>query len=275
MSMGQSGIAQPVPWIADTNSFLENYGVRVQPDLVSDKVNSMPMGALIEVEEGTFGRVHYPYWLLLSKEKGNFNPESAYTQGLNNLVVPWSSGLEIVNASQPNLKKEILFSSSKTSGRKKDFVLVGETQAFKSKLDSEGTEIPLAVSLEGNFTSFFAGKDLQSSGVGIAEFSKRKLEGEGKLLVFGSPYLISDLLAVREFREIYQEANLPFLFNVLDIVKGDKDLLKARSKKDSIRVLKPFSDTTKSFFNFFNIGFLPILIGIVSYIHLKKRRERK
>lgn len=103
---------------------------------------------------------------------------------------------------------------------------------------------------------------------------KQTSEGKiSRILAIGSPYLVSDLLAYPETRKIYQESNIPFLLNALDISAGDTDLIQIRGKKSAFLKLNPFSNTEKITFSFLNLLGIPSLLGLYTYLRMRYRNS--
>ncbi|WP_061222835.1 GldG family protein [Leptospira weilii] len=267
-----AGIAKPIPRIEEQNRIFESYGFRVNTDLVLDPNRSLPIGPLMEVEPGVIGRYAYPPWIIAGSSQEMLSEVSPFTKTLKNLLLPWVSSLTLFPDRQPNVKMEPILSSSEEAEIRSSIVALGEKQIFATPIRSGNKKIILGAVLEGSFRSAFesAPKIFKKSN----PFLKQTPEGKSsRILVIGSPYLVSDLLAYPETRKIYQESNIPFLLNALDISGGDVDLIQIRGKKSAFLKLNPFSDTEKITFSFLNILGIPSLLGLYTYLRMRRRNS--
>ena len=273
LGQNQQGFATPVQDFDQIQNFTKHYGFQIEKDIISEKDNSMPMGALVQVSPGVIGRYHYPVWILSSQEKGMINRNSQYTKDIKTLLLPWSSSILTFDSSQKQAKISTLVQTTSTAGKKQDFVMLGEEQILTQNFDPVGQSVKLGVHIKGKLKSFFT-KEKVPDGISPDSFlSESKKDAE--IIALGTPYLISDILAFPEYRDVFQETNIPFVLNLLDMFEGDTDLIKARSKKSVVLNLKPVTKLEEGFFSFLNILFPPILIGIVSFIRIRKRVKAK
>jgi ABC-type uncharacterized transport system involved in gliding motility auxiliary subunit len=273
IGMGNSGVAQAVPGLGELNAFLSHYGLQSEPEMLLDPNHSMPMGSLVEVQPGVIGRYHYPLWILLHKSEGNFSSSSPYSQTTEGLLLPWVSGIISDPTKQPEAKYEDVLNTSPTTGRRKDFVLVGEETLQKMVIQPEGKPIPVGVSVEGKLTSYFQGKTLPTGVESKGYLMETNPGSSSKIFMIGTPYFLSDLLALREFREIFQEANIPFFYNMMDILKNEPDMLEVRTRTSSLKAMSPVSKGVQVFVNVFNIIIIPLGLGIYAFVRLHKRKK--
>ncbi|WP_078127402.1 GldG family protein [Leptospira alexanderi] len=265
-----AGIAKPPPRIEEQNRIFESYGFRVNTDLVLDPNRSLPIGPLMEVEPGVIGRYAYPPWIIAGSSQEMLSEVSPFTKPLKNLLLPWVSSLTLFPNRQPNVRMEPILSSSEEAEIRSSIVALGEKQIFATPIRNGNKKIILGAVLEGSFRSAFA--SVPTIFKKSNSFLKQTSEGKSsRILVIGSPYLVSDLLAYPETRKIYQESNIPFLLNALDISGGDTDLIQIRGKKSAFLKLNPFSDTEKITFSFLNLLGIPSLLGLYTYFRMRRR----
>ncbi|EQA60966.1 GldG family protein [Leptospira alexanderi] len=265
-----AGIAKPTPRIEEQNRIFESYGFRVNTDLVLDPNRSLPIGPLMEVEPGVIGRYAYPPWIIAGSSQEMLSEVSPFTKPLKNLLLPWVSSLTLFPNRQPNVRMEPILSSSEEAEIRSSIVALGEKQIFATPIRNGNKKIILGAVLEGSFRSAFA--SVPTIFKKSNSFLKQTSEGKSsRILVIGSPYLVSDLLAYPETRKIYQESNIPFLLNALDISGGDTDLIQIRGKKSAFLKLNPFSDTEKITFSFLNLLGIPSLLGLYTYFRMRRR----
>ncbi|QCO40817.1 gliding motility ABC transporter [Leptospira interrogans] len=268
------GIAKPTSYIEEQNRIFEYYGFRVNTDLVLDPNHSLPISSLTEVEPGIIGKYAYPLWILVGSSDQMLSEVSQFTSPFQNLLLPWISSLTLFPDKQPKVKMETILSSSEEAEIRSSVIAIGEKQILANPIQSGGKKIALGATLEGSFKSRFDSipKTFKQSN----SFLKQTLEGKTtKILVIGSPYLVSDLLALPETRKIYQESNIPFLLNSLNISEGDTDLIEIRGKKSAFLKLNPFSETEKNIFNFINIFGIPALLGLYTFLRIQRRNSPK
>lgn len=266
------GIAKPTYYIEEQNRIFEYYGFRVNTDLVLDPNHSLPIGSLTEVEPGVIGKYAYPPWILAGSSDQMLSEVSQFTSPFQNLLLPWISSLTLFPDKQPKVKMETVLSTSEKAEIRSSVVAIGEKQILANPIRSGGKKITLGAALEGSFKSRFDSvpKTFKKSN----SFLKQTLEGKTtKILVIGSPYLVSDLLALPDTRKIYQESNIPFLLNSFNIFEGDTDLMQIRGKKSAFLKLNPFSETEKNIFNFLNIIGIPALLGFYTFLRIYRRNS--
>lgn len=272
VGMGNSGIAQAVPGLAEINQFLGHYGLQAEPEMILDATQAMPMGTLVEVQPGVIGRYHYPLWILLYRNGGNLLEQSVYTQSSEGVLLPWVSGIQVDASRQPEAQFQEVLTTSPNAGRRKDFVLVGEETLQKMQIVPEGKPIPVGVTVEGKFTSYFENREIPKEVIS-QEILKKTSEGKtSRIFILGTPYFLSDLLAIREFREIFQDANIPFFYNLLDIMKNDTDMIEVRTRTSSLKAMKPVTPSIQIFLSFLNILLVPMGIGVYAFVRLRQRK---
>ncbi|RHX94029.1 gliding motility ABC transporter [Leptospira yasudae] len=266
------GIAKPSAHNEEQNQLFEYYGFRVNTDLVFDLRRSLPIGSLMEVEPGVIGRYAYPAWIVADSSEKMLSEESPFTKPFQSLLLPWVSSVRLLPERQPTVRMEPILWSSEEAEARSSIVALGEKQIFATPFTASGNKIVLGAVLEGRFRSRFsqAENTFQKSN----SFLQSTPEGRvSRILVIGSPYLVSDLLAFPDTREIYQESNLPFLLNALDVSNGDMDLISLRGKKSAFLKLKPFSDAERITFSFLNLLGIPFLLGLYAFLRIRSRNS--
>ncbi|TGK38598.1 gliding motility ABC transporter [Leptospira gomenensis] len=271
----KAGMARPVAEIEETNRVLENYGIRINTDLVFDLRHSLPMGPLLELEPGVIGRFPYAPWIVASSGNKMLNEKSPYTGPLKSLLLPWVSSLTFYPEKQPKVKTEILITSSEEAESRADFVALGEKQIHANPPKPEGEKKILGILLEGNFRSAYSNTQNEDNMAKTdPAFLAETPEGKtSRILAIGTPYLVSDLLVLPEFRDIFQESNIPFLLNIVDLVTGNRDLIEIRGKKSSIETLRPFTDSERIFLSYFHLLGIPLLLGLAAFYRIRKRNS--
>ncbi|PJZ52576.1 GldG family protein [Leptospira adleri] len=271
MSPTAAGIARPTEDIEELNSVFSSYGFQVNKDIVLDLEHSLPTGPLMEVEPGVIGRFPYPPWILADKKGKLLSEVSPFTAPLQSILVPWSSSLSLDPAKQPNINIQPILFAGEESEVRSDIVALGEKQIFATPHQPSGKKQILGALLEGSFNSRFKkAPDAKDE----KKFLSKTQDGKtSRILVIGSPYIVSDLLVFPETREIYQESNIPFLLNSIDISSGDTDLIEIRGKKSAVLKLNPFTEKEKFFLSFLNLLGIPFLLGLYTFLRIRYRNS--
>jgi len=202
-------------------------------------------------------------------------------RNLAGVVFPWFSALEITEAQQappqPEAKFRTLVQTSPLAiGRKSASLDERELHRMRPEAGEKpvGKQIPVAVLAEGRFRSAFTAGTLPK-GVDVERFRAAQTgDTQSRLLVIGTPYLVSDVLLQRpENAEIFR-INQAFLVNLLEAVTGDTDLLAARSRLRSPEYLQEADPVFQAMFKWFHILFLPILVAILGTMRMFRRNRR-
>ncbi|EMJ96939.1 MULTISPECIES: GldG family protein [unclassified Leptospira] len=262
-----AGLAHKNPNSEEMVRFLEHYGIRMNYDIILEPDHSLPMGSVIEIEPGVLGKYPYPPWIVPDQKSGSLDRNSPFTKNQESLLIPWTSSLNILPEKQKEVQFTILAKSGAEAESRTEPVSLGEKQLLSTPIQANGGPFLLGVYAEGKFTSYFSdtkprGQDLQS---------QSKPPKTGRILVFGSPYLVSDLLAFPEFSEILKNSNIPFLLNTIDILKGETDLLEARSKQSAVLKLKPLPFFLETAISVFHLLLVPGLLALYAFRRLKRR----
>jgi ABC-type uncharacterized transport system involved in gliding motility auxiliary subunit len=235
------------------------------------------------------------YFAPLIKDK-TINNDPKFMKNIKGLVVlkisPLETDKERVN--ETGLKAIRLFSSSERS-----WEMTGRMNLNPMSIRPPGSpekfkSLPLAYILEGEFTSYFAGKGIpvkKSEGVepkslesdGKAkepEVDLSKIEGKGQILTQGRPgkiFLIasSEVLKDNILDEEGKTPNAMFVMNTLDYLNNREDIAIMRSKEQRFNPLVETGAGIKTFVKSFNIVGLPVLVVIFGLLVWFRRHSRK
>ncbi|TGM04660.1 gliding motility ABC transporter [Leptospira barantonii] len=270
-----AGIAKPAPGVEEQNRFFEYYGFRINTNLTFDLNHSLSIGSLMEVEPGVIGRYAYPPWIVAAHSEKMLSETNPFTKSFKGLLLPWVSSVDLFPEKQPKVRMEPILFSSEEAEIRSSIVALGEKQIFATPFQTGTKRIVLGAALEGRFKSAFQSapnlpKTFQKTNLFLNETPDGKTS---RILAIGSPYLVSDLLVYPETREMYQESNIPFLLNAIDITNGDTDLIQVRSKKSAFLKLKPFTQTEKITFSFLNLFGIPLLLGLYTFFRIRRRNS--
>jgi gliding-associated putative ABC transporter substrate-binding component GldG len=244
----QMRMGQPVD--LGLEDMLQQYGTRVNPDLVRD-VQCANISVLQQQGGFTFqSQVPFPYIPVAS----NFNANNPIVKDLQSVFFHFVSSVDTSGAAGKGLKTEVLVRSSKRSGRQTGFFLIDPFQRY-TPADLAEDGIPLAAIVHGSFRSLFVGK--QPAAV-IASSPETRI-----VVVGDGDFMKDDFLGNR--------GNLTFLANIVDYLADDAGLITIRSKNVATPPLEQVSDGTKRLLKYADLIGPPILI--VAYGLFRWRRR--
>lgn len=225
------------------NDFFFKYGVRINPNLVKD-VYAAPI-ALASGEQSETQYSRYPWLYSPLSSSGNNHP---IVSNIEAVKFEYASALDTL----PNtIHKTILLSTSPLSKIVGVPVEIDVNEEIPKNLAiiNEGPkpeefnagEIPLAVLLEGNFTSVYANR------IKPFQYPGNRNEGEpAKMIVIGDGELIKNQLdrgrplelGFDKWTNAYY-GNKEFLLNSVNYLLDDSGLINIRSKEIAIPFLDP------------------------------------
>lgn len=245
---------------------LENYGLRINPDLVRDS-----RCASVNIVQQQFGfniqsQVPFPYLPLVS----DFNKDNMMVKDLQGIVFFFASSVDTTSLAAKNLQGEVIMHSSKESGRQTGFFMFDPLQQYKRE-DFGEKGIPLAVLVYGQFKSFYAGKEapkdtstgaVPPSGntIPMSPASRVVLVGDGD---FGRDQYLGN------------RDNLTFFANMVDYLVDDAGLITIRSKDVSMPPLEQVSDGTKKMVKYGNLIVPPLLVLGYGLFRWRARKARR
>ena len=271
----------------DKNLNLEDqlfkYGVRINSDLLQD-INSAKQPLIVGNAGGKpqIERLPFPYYPLLSTISDN-----PIAKNLDHVLSIFPSSIDTVKAS--GITKTILLASD-TNSRTISTPAIVSLQSVKSEEDirtfTKG-HVPVAVLLEGNFSSLYANrfsKEMQDS---IQQLTGVAFLSSGikpsKQIVLSDADIVTNVvtqtqgalpMGTQQF-ENYQFANREFLLNCMDYLVGDAGILETRSKDLTLRLLdKNKIQEEKTIWQFLNIV-IPILIILLHGGFIQWQRKKK
>ena len=246
---------------------LENYGLRINPDLVRDS-----RCASVSIVQQQFGfniqsQVPFPYLPIAS----DFNKDNMMVKDLQGIVLFFASSIDTANLAAKNLQGEILMRSSKESGRQTGFFMFDPLQRYQREDFSE-KGIPLAAVVYGQFKSLYAGKPLPgdtSAGAQQPDSSRFiQMSPAGRIVLVGDGDFARD-------QYLGNKDNLTFFANMVDYLVDDAGLITIRSKDVSMPQLEQVSDGTKKMLKYGNLAFPPLLILGYGLFRWRVRKARK
>jgi gliding-associated putative ABC transporter substrate-binding component GldG len=232
--------AQVLP--QDYADLLAPWGVKVEPTLVADALNSTAT-----FNQGFFSfSLPYPFWV----KSSNLSRNDSITAELDSIVLPWASPLTITPSQDKNLKVETLIASSK------NYIIVEEKDApVPVNTGKTETETTIAQAkknpIDLNPQQQFGITREEKPTLPLAVLAQKT--GEGKVLIVGNSDFPSKIF------DGESAGGQIFLLNAIDSFTLGNDLIAIRSKQMSDRPLTQISETSKNLIRWGNILFMPIV----------------
>ena len=260
------------PLNVDVDDLLAAYGVKVNTDLVRDLRSAM---VTVSQNTGLFTiQNQIPFHLL--PMASDFDKTSPMVKDLGSVIFYFVSSVDTSAARGKGLNVDVLVKSSSKSGRAENYFMINPNMQETKEMYGE-SGIPLAVTVEGNFTSAFSNKAvLMDTSVRSPIDTAGKLTvGKSKIAVVGDGDFIQD--------SYYggNKDNLIFASNIIDWLADDIGLAAIRSRETATKPLDEVSEGTRSMVKGINLAVPPLLVilaGIMRWrwrVAMRKRLESR
>ncbi len=241
-------IAQPME--LGLEDMLENYGIRVNSDLVRD---AQCASVTVMQQQGPFqmqSQLPFPYL----PNAVNMDRSNPIVKDLQGIIFYFVSSLDTSLAASRGLTADVLVRSSKHSGRQPGMIMLDPMKRYTNEELAESS-IPLAAVVSGSFKSFFEGKSP------VPQTTKSP---DTRIVVVGDGDFMKDDFAG-------SRSNLTFFMNIVDFLADDAGLITIRSKNVSMPPLDQVSDGVKKMLKYGNLLLPPLLV--IAYGLLRWRRR--
>ncbi len=270
---------------------LEHYGITVQQGMVLDAQNEpFPMPVIRQVgnyQIQEYQALNYPYFVdVRSTGMAKNNP---IVSNLAAITLNWPSPIQVNPEKNANRKVEVLLSStskawfqSDPTNIQPDFDLYPDS-GFAPPASTQ--VYTLAVSVQGTFNSYFAGKPSplettseeggtpSPTGPGTIEQSPET----ARLLVVGSAEFLDDIvfqLSSSMSGDRYLNS-LQFVKNAVAWATEDLELLEIQARGAESRVLASLKENEQSFWEILNYGVaLLALLVLGGFVAMRRRNEQ-
>ncbi len=295
--MGMQG-TQYAPMDTGLEKLLEHYGVKIKQSFVLDE-------NCYKQQQQQGGEVPlYFAPIILNK---NINHNVDFLHGIKALIVLNASPLEL---EKDRLQKMGITATKLLSSSQNSWELKGNINLnpmfMKPPQKSEEKSYALAYLLEGNFTSYFAGKPLpemkkaedsqktdgktpsvsseknEKHEAGTAHAATPEISSTGNFIAKGKKSKIFIMASSSMLRdnlmgsEAEATMNATFVMNNIDSFNGREGIAAMRSKKQSYNPIVETPQTIKTFIKAFNIAGLPILVTLFGlFIWVLRSRKKK
>lgn len=257
---------------------LFKYGVRINPDLLQDMQCALyPVNIASVGEPARFQPLPWFYSPLLQP-----NPKHPISRNISNVKAEFVSTLDVVGSD--DLKKTVLLSSSAQSKVMPVPVEIDLGMSVKNsdlKTFNHGAK-PVAVLLEGQFTSVFANRMTPK---GLANTSAiTKLSPESKMIVIADGSVIkNDLRGQGEEVQVvplgYDYAtrqamfgNKDFLLNAVNYLTDDEGWFTLRQRTVKLRLLDKEQMERRTYYRILNVAAPLLLLMILALAMMLTRR---
>ena len=246
----------------EMEDFLENYGIKINDDLVID-LQCNRIG--VAQKQGPYtvqNIVNYPFFPMATE----FDQNSLIVKDLGTVCFNFASSLDPSAASARGIRFNPIIRSSERSGIQSAPFDINPFKQFGREDFAAGGQI-LAATLQGSLKSNFADKDLEEIQAEVGFVDSVLTESpETRMVVAADADFIID-------RNLRGTDNLAFFLNMVDWLSQDEALIAIRSKQVTPRPLKEISAGAKKavkYGNTFGLPLLVILFGLVRW-QIRKR----
>jgi ABC-2 type transport system permease protein len=224
---------------------LFRYGVRVNQDLIQDlQCDQIPQIVGHNGNQPQFALVPFPYFPLL-------NPTGAHpiVKNMDLVLSHFASSIDTIKGG--DITKTVLLTSSKSARTMgapiqlswNDLRVKPNTRQFTKH------DLPVAVLLEGKFTSLFHNrldKETQESIARVTRMPFRESSENSKMIVVSDADIIVNAVSQKEgplqmgvnmYNPSIIFANKEFLLNSLEYLTGNSGIMEARNKELTLRLL--------------------------------------
>lgn len=265
------------------DDILFKYGARINGDLLQDKKSArQPLIVGQLGNQPQIERVPFYYYPLLSSPSNH-----PISKNLDDVLSIFPGTIDTVKA--PGILKTVLLASDTNSRTLSAPALVSlkTIQGEESIKKFPKSYLPVAVLLEGKFSSLYANRMSQSLMDTLSMFSSKPFTAqavkEGKQIVASDGDLVTNVvtktegalpMGVQQY-ENYQFANREFLLNAVDYMVNPGGVLEARNKEVTLRLLdRQKILTEKTQWQLINILGPMLVIIIFGYLYQVRRRKK-
>ncbi|MHA4845148.1 gliding motility-associated ABC transporter substrate-binding protein GldG [Flavitalea antarctica] len=264
------------------DDILFKYGVRINPDLVQDiKCDKLPQVV------GNFGDkpqvelIPWPYFPLLSSYSGH-----PISKNLDDVLSVFPNSIDTIKTE--GIKKTVLLATSSASRSLSTPAIVTLNSAkTKEEISTfNKSNIPIAMLLEGNFTSLYANRLSRAKADSLNAMGqpfKNQSVSKNQMIVISDADIVSNVftqkdgpLAMGENQFTnYKYANQDFILNSIEYLTNPSGILEARAKDFTLRLLDPKkTDSSKLQWQILNILVPMAMITIFGFIYQFIRRRK-
>jgi gliding-associated putative ABC transporter substrate-binding component GldG len=265
------------------DDILFKYGVRINSDLLQDLTCAKQ--PLVVGESGgrpQIERIPFPYYPLLSSTSPH-----PVSKNLDQVLSVFPSSIDTVKA--PNITKTILLASDTNSRTLSTpaLVSINSIQSDNDFRTFTKSYIPVAVLVEGNFTSLYANRftpQMQDSVQHLTgiPFLPKAIKPAQQIMMSDADIVTNVVtqtqgalpMGMQQF-ENYQFANRDFFMNCIDFLVDNSGIIETRNKDFTLRLLdKNKIRDEKTLWQFINIAAPIIFIFLIGFVVQWNRKKK-
>ena len=271
------GSIQASPLSTGLTDLLSHYGIQLGNNLVQDISHDN-----LTYSQGGFMTITRPYPFFIKVLKSyqystgstseGFPADSVATSGLDSLVLPWSTSLSVV--AKEGISTTIMAKTSNQAWTAQAPYNLDPTRMFTPP-SSVKNSYPVAVLLAGEFTSFYAGKEIPSASNGDGEEDTENKNKDRKTVEKSPPTQIV-VVGTSQFLRQPRVDGLTFFQNSIDYITLGSSLIGIRSKQISDRSFKTDPSTfARLTIKVLCIGAIPLLVALFGLFRFFSRMRAK
>ena len=287
----QRGSAQYQPIQTGLEKLLNHWGIDIKKSIVLDQ--DCYKAQLPE----EYGGGEQPLYYIAQIRDDLINKELPFMKNIRGLLVQKSSPVVIDEKiiKENGLTVYKLFSSSEKSWEMKEPINLNPMMMAPPGPDTPMMSIPLAYTVEGEFTSYFKDKPVPQAVMAEEKNDNEKGEKKtedtpavsvdqvnagakkidkgkpGKIFIIGTSDVLKNSVISPEGTNI----NAVFIMNLIDYLNGREDIAVMRGKTGSFNPLTITSAGLKSGIKYFNIIGLPVIVVLFGLLVWFMRYRRK
>ena len=249
---------------------LAGYGVRVRDELVLDALNQR---ISFRVQANQFMVVNYPHWVTVAdRYVAKDNPITSRFAGLD---LYWPCALEVVE--RPGVKaKPIVSTTPEAWTMQSPFETNPALSALYARQGGQRSQLPLAVTLSGTFSSYFSARPLPTRpGEAPPKGPLLTKSPETRIVVVGDADFASDMIQ-------YTQAayNMSFLSNCAEWLSQEDDLLAIKTRAQVDTRLARIQDPARKAAamrasQVLNVALVPLCVVAAGVVRLLMRGRKK
>jgi ABC-2 type transport system permease protein len=266
---------------------LFKYGARINTDLVMDlQCNFMPFAVGGSKENPQYEFLHWNYYPLFESQNNH-----TINKNLGLIAGRFVNSIDTVKAD--GIDKTVLLSSSVNSRKLGTPALISLNENRNTPQDIlfQQKYIPVAVLLEGSFTSLYKNRIAQQIKDSLKKmrypYLDKSLQNGKLILVADGDIILND--ASQKYGPLpmglnmytvgtqyeYQFANREFLLNCLEFLTNKQSIIQARNKEQILRLLNTSKvENDKLYWQIINIAIPILLIIIYGFLYNIIRKKK-
>ena len=271
---------------------LEHYGITVQPGMVLDSQNEpFPMPVVRQVgnfQVQEYQALNYPYFVDVRSD--GMAKNNTLVSNLAAITLNWTSPIQIDQEKNAEREVEVLMSSTSGAWFQSDPTTITPDNTLYPETgfaQPTSTQVyTLAVTVQGTFDSYFAGKPSPfetaqtEEGAATSAMTPGTIEQSpetARLLVVGSAEFVDDIvfqISSSMSGDRYLNS-LQFVQNAVAWATEDLDLLEIQARGSESRVLAALEESGQSFWEILNYGVaLLALLTLGGFVSMRRRNEQ-